>query len=101
LQVLAPLVAAGGAGGPSGPGPFVGPAAPPEGVLPLYVQLLVSSRLDSEALRVATSALGEERARTVVEQYRAALPPTLAALPVAPDDGAFRGQTRPKVRPDP
>lgn len=51
------------------------------GVLPLYVQLLVSARLEQAALQVATQALGHEQATETVESIRAQLPPDLRALP--------------------
>jgi hypothetical protein len=57
---------------------------PPQ-VDPLYVQLLMSARLDDEALRTATSLLGESRARATVSELRARLGPRLRALPKVPE----------------
>jgi len=48
---------------------------------PLYVQLLVSARLESAALQVASQALGSERARWTIDAIRSQLPPDLRALP--------------------
>lgn len=53
------------------------------GMLPLYVQLLMSARLEQAALQVASQALGIERAKATVEGIRAQLPPDLRALPPA------------------
>lgn len=50
------------------------------GMLPLYVQLLVSARLESAALQVASQALGSERAAQAIDAIRAQLAPDLAAL---------------------
>lgn len=52
-------------------------------MLPLYVQLLMSARLEQAALQVASQALGIERAKATVEGIRAQLPPDLRALPPA------------------
>jgi hypothetical protein len=52
---------------------------------PLYVQLLVSARLDREASRVATALLGPERGRTAVAQMTEQLPPRLRTLSPAPE----------------
>jgi len=51
------------------------------GMLPLYVQLLVSARLEKAALQVASQALGSERANATIDTIRAQLPPDLLALP--------------------
>ncbi len=50
---------------------------------PLYVQLLVSARLEKEALTFATQALGAAAARRTVREIRAQLPPDLRSLPPA------------------
>lgn len=50
------------------------------GVAPLYVQLLVSARLDDEALATATSLLGAERGTAVVEDLRSQLSPRVRSL---------------------
>jgi tetratricopeptide (TPR) repeat protein len=54
------------------------PAAP--GVGPLYVQLLVSARLEEEALATATSLLGAEQGARVVEQLLSQLSPRVRSL---------------------
>jgi hypothetical protein len=53
------------------------------GMLPLYVQLLVSARLEKLALEVAGQALGPERAGATIDAIRAQLPPELRNLPPA------------------
>lgn len=50
------------------------------GVAPLYVQLLVSARLEDEALATATSLLGPEQGAKVIEELRAQLSPRVRAL---------------------
>lgn len=50
------------------------------GVAPLYVQLLVSARLDDEALATAKSILGSEQGATVVEGLRGQLTPRVRSL---------------------
>lgn len=61
------------------------------GMLPLYVQLLMSARLEAAALQVATSALGAERATATLDLIRAQLPPDLRNLaPVALDAAAAK-----------
>jgi tetratricopeptide (TPR) repeat protein len=56
------------------------------GIAPLYVQLLVSARLDDEALATAKSLLGPARGAMVVEELRSQLSPRVRALrkPVEP-----------------
>jgi hypothetical protein len=53
----------------------------PQGVDPLYVQLLLSARLEREALATATALLGPENARTAIAQIREQLNPRLLELP--------------------
>jgi len=60
----------------------------------LYVQLLVSARLDREAEATASALLGPERGRAVVEGLRAHLDPRLATAP-APEEPSpwWQGET--------
>jgi hypothetical protein len=53
---------------------------------PLYVHLLMAARLEQEAARAATRALGEAGARQMLEGIRSQMPPRLLALrrPVEP-----------------
>jgi hypothetical protein len=68
-------------------------AANPRAVAPLYVQLLVALRLEQRALGEAARFLGPDRARSVVEELRAELPPSLRSLPpVVTAVGAPGGQ---------
>lgn len=55
------------------------------GVAPLYVQLLVSARLDDEALATAESLLGPERGPRVIDELRAQLPPRVRAQKKPPE----------------
>jgi hypothetical protein len=60
------------------------PRAP--GVAPLFVQLLVSARLEQEALTTATTLLGPEQGKKVVDELVAQLSPRVRSLekPVEP-----------------
>ena len=57
----------------------------PPDVDPLYVQLLVSARLDEEAQRTAAALLGEQVGASTVAQLRGQLSPRLRALRPVPE----------------
>jgi hypothetical protein len=61
--------------------PLFEPPPGPESAGPLYVQLLVSARLEQEALATATALIGPERARSVVERLHAEESPRVRSLP--------------------
>jgi tetratricopeptide (TPR) repeat protein len=58
-------------------------------VAQLYTQALVSARLDAEAERVASRALGPEQAAQVLTSLRRSLPAIQQDLPAAPDTDAW------------
>jgi hypothetical protein len=59
------------------------PGAP--GVAPLYVQLLLSARLDDEALATAKSILGADRGAQVVDELKSQLSPRVRSLKKPPE----------------
>lgn len=61
--------------------PLFDPPPGPESAGPLYVQLLVSARLEQEALATATALIGPERAQSVVERLHAEESPRVRSLP--------------------